>query len=108
MILEMFVLILSVCFFLMWYGYYTKIRAFAIVGLSIIFILSAWIVLYSYSGQDSLGLQYQTGLTVNNVDGNSVISYNYTTYNDNTTFWFGFLLAIISMTGIFLVLINDK
>ena len=93
----------------MWFGYFSKIRAFSIVGLSIIFILSSWIILYSYSGKNVSGLEYRNGLTINEVNStHTITTYNYSTYNDSTTFWVGYLLAIVSAIGIFLVAINDR
>jgi len=108
MILEIFILLLAVIGFLCWYGYYTKIRMFAIVGMSILFLLSAWIILYNYTGKDSYGLQYRNGTTITEQNSTvTIITYNYTTYSDQTTFWVGFLLAIISIGGVFLVYANE-
>ena len=93
------------------FGYYSKIRAFSVVGLSILFILSSWIILYSYKANnfDPLGLQYSSGDTVTQVNSTTtIISHNYVTYNDTTTMYVGYLLAIVSMFGIILVAINDK
>jgi len=108
MILEIFVLLLFICAFLAWFGYYSKIRAFAVVAFSILFILGAWIILYDFSGRDSMGLQYQSGSVINDSSPTTTIITNvYTTYNDQTTFWVGFLLSIISAVGIFLVATNN-
>ena len=78
------------------------------VGLVILFLLGAWIILYNYTGQDSYGLQYQNGTTIITSGDTINISPVYVTYNDNTTFWVGFLLSIIGLSGMFLVLMNDK
>ena len=108
MILEIFILLLCICAFLMVFGYYSKIRMFAMVGLIILFLLGAWIILYNYTGKDSYGLQYQSGTTVVQNGTITTVTPTYVTYNDNTTFWVGFLLSIIGMTGMFIVFMNDK
>ena len=109
MILELFVLFLILSGFLMVFGYYSKIRAFSIVGLSIVFILASWIILYSYSGKNITGLEYKSGTTINEVNStHTITTYNYSTYNDSTTLWVGYLLAIVSAIGIFLVAVNDR
>lgn len=93
----------------MWFGYYSKIRAFSIVGLSILFILSSWIILYSYSDKNISGLEYRNGLTVVEVNStHTITSYNYSTYDDSTTLWVGYLLAIVSAIGVILVAVNDR
>jgi len=107
MIFELFVMLLGVIAFLCWFGYYSKIRTFAVVGMSILFILSSWIILYSYSGKTIDGLEYKSGYSVNDSASPTVITYNYTSYNDSTTLWIGFLLAIVSAVGIFLVAKGD-
>ena len=101
-------MLLCICAVLMFYGYYSKIRMFAMVGLIILFLLGAWIILYNYTGYDSYGLQYQSGTNITTIGDNTLVYPIYTTYNDNTTFWVGFLLSIIGLSGMFLVLINDK
>lgn len=110
MILSMFILLICICAFLMVFGYYSKIRAFSVVGLSILFILSSWIILYSYQPNnfDPLGLQYQSGTTITTLGNTMTITYNYVTYNDTTTIWVGILLGVVSATGMILVLLNDK
>lgn len=109
MILNIFIVLLSICAFLMVFGYYSKIRMFAMVGLVILFLLGSWIILYNFSGKDSFGLQYRSGTNITIVDASyTSITYDYVTYNDNTTFWVGFLLSIIGLSGMFLVLMNDK
>lgn len=108
MIMSIFVMLLCVCAFLMFYGYYSKIRMFAMVGLVILFLLGSWIILYNYTGYDSYGLQYQYGTNITVSGSNTIVNPIYVTYSDNTTFWVGFLLSIIGLSGMFLVLLNDK
>jgi hypothetical protein len=107
MIVELFVLFLVIIAFLCWYGYFTKIRMFAIVGMIILFILSSWIILYSYTGKNAYGLEYKVGTNITTSGSNTVTQNIYQVYNDSTTMWFGFLLAMISLSGIFLVAMND-
>lgn len=107
MIVELFVLFLVIIAFLCWYGYFTKIRMFAIVGMIILFILSSWIILYSYTGKNAYGLEYKIGNNITTVGSSTITTNIYATYNDSTTMWFGFLLGIISLSGIFLVAMND-
>jgi hypothetical protein len=78
------------------------------VGLVILFLLGAWIILYDSTGKDVHGLEYRTGYNITTTGTLQSIVYTYETYNDNTTFWVGFLLSIIGATGMFLVLMNDK
>ena len=108
MIFEIFVLLLGIVIFLCWFGYYSKIRAFAVVGMSILFILSSWVILYSFNERNVSGLEYKSGFNTTIVGDSTITNYQYSTYNDDTTFWVGFLLAIISAIGIWLVAINDR
>ena len=109
MILQMFVMLLCVCAFLMVYGYYSKIRMFSMVGLVILFLLGSWIILYNYTGKDAYGLEYRTGTNITQVDAtNTLIEYTYATYSDATAYWVGYLLSLIGIFGMFLVLLNDK
>lgn len=103
MIFEIFVLIISIAAFLMWYGYYSKIRAFGVVGLAIVFLLGSWIILYNYTGQNSYGLQYQSGNTVTYNGSMTIVTPVYLTYNDSTAIWVGVLLSFISSVGMWLV-----
>jgi hypothetical protein len=103
MILEIFILLLSIGGFFMWYGFFSGVRAFSIVGLTIFFLLGSYILLYQYSGQDVSGLQYRSGNTVTSIGSTTTITYNYTTWNDNTTFWVGLFFTVISGIGIVLV-----
>ena len=108
MIFEIFVLLLGVVAFLCWFGYYSKIRAFAVVGMSILFILSSWVILYSFNERNVSGLEYKSGFNTTDVAGSTITTYQYSLYNDDTTFWVGFLLAIVSAVGIWLVIDNDR
>lgn len=109
MILTIFVLLLCICAGLMFYGYYSKIRMFAMVGLIILFLLGAWIILYNYTGKDSLGLQYKIGTNITQVDAtHTTITYIYETYSDATAYWVGYLLSLVGLFGMFLVLLNDR
>lgn len=109
MILELFVLFIALACFLMWFGFYSKIRAFSVVGLSILFILSSWIILYSYNDKLVTGLEYKVGSNITNVDASTTsVQYQYTVYNDASTFWFGVLLAIVSGIGIILVAVYKE
>lgn len=102
-------LFVAISAFFMWFGYYSKIRAFSVVGLSILFILSSWIILYTYSGQNVKGLEYRSGINVSTINSTlTVTDYTYATYDDSTTMWVGFLFAIVSAVGIILVAVNDR
>jgi hypothetical protein len=108
MIFEMFGLLLLIVAFLCWFGYFSKIRAFAVVGMSILFILSSWIILYDSSGKNVSGLEFKSGFNTTIVGGSTITTYNYTTYADGTTLWVGILLAIVSAIGVLLVAYNDQ
>lgn len=108
MIFEMFVLLLSIVAGLCWLGYYSKIRAFAVVGMSILFILSSWIILYNFSGKNISGLEYKSGFNTITIGASTITSYQYSTYADGTTLWVGILLAFVSAVGVILVAVNDR
>lgn len=103
MILDMFIVIVGICLFLIWFGIYAKRKLFSIVGLSIFFILSSWIILYSSSGYNLSGLEYRTGQVITQSGFSSIVTYQYATYNDGTTFWVGFLFNIVSLFGLVIV-----
>lgn len=107
MILTLFGIFLAFACFLMCFGFYSKIRVFSIVGLAIVFLLGAWIILYSSTNYNLTGLEYSTGYSISNSGSSSVISYNYAVYNDATTFWVGFLISVVACIGMFLVGVND-
>lgn len=103
MILDMFILILAICLFLCWFGIYAKRKLFSIVGLSIFFILSFWVILYSSTNMNLTGLEYRTGTVLTQTGSSTVMTYQYATYNDGTTFWVGFLLGMASLLGLVIV-----
>jgi hypothetical protein len=108
MIFEMFGLLLVIVAFLCWLGYYSKIRAFAVVGMSILFLLSSWIILYNFNDRNVTGLEYKSGFNITDYGTYTVTNYIYDTYNDDTTLWVGFLLAFVSAIGIWLVAVNNR
>jgi peptidoglycan/LPS O-acetylase OafA/YrhL len=102
MILELFALLIILALFFVVLGFSTGAKVYSIVGFVFLFLLGAWVILYNFTGKVD-GLQYRSGLVVNSSSGVDVVSYQYVTYNDETTFWFGFLLSIISLFSVWLV-----
>jgi hypothetical protein len=109
MILDIFIVLLSICLFLIWFGVYSKRKLFSIVGFSIFFILSSWIILYSSAswllpqvpvGSTLSGLEYKNATIVSTVGSVSTISNTYVIYNDVTTFWVGLILEITCLFGL--------
>ena len=102
MILELFSFIMLLSIVLITLGFVFKDwSAFALIGFTILFILSI-IILNS-------GLQYQSGATVSSTygyDSNSSlnattqqITYQYTNWQDSNTHEVGYLLSIVGLVG---------
>ena len=111
MILDIFIVLLAICVFLIWFGVYSKRKLFSIVGFSIFFILSSWIILYSSAqwlqpyvpvGSSLSGLEYKNATIITTSGSVSTISYQYAIYKDVTTFWVGFILTITALFGLVL------
>lgn len=96
MILEIFVLFLALSVIGIVLGYYTGDEFYAFVGLFILFSLSVIIILGN--------LQYKTGVTYNA----TTIVNTYTSYNDVTSHWAGYSLALASGFGMFLLFTRFK
>lgn len=93
MILELFVVLLLMSFFIIWVGYKYDDIGFKVVGFFFIFLLS--LVLINNS------LSYQTGIfKIANVTSPNVTTttetFTYTNYNDTSSHYFGYFLAVIS------------
>jgi hypothetical protein len=112
MILEIFGLLVFLALALIYFGYYTNppLRVYSIVGFVFLFILGSWVMLYQYmpSNFATAGLQYKSGSIINSTDATNVIITNvYSNYNDPSTFWVGFTLALMSAFSIWLVTAHD-
>lgn len=100
MILALWVSILALAALLLVLGYFTGDPHYAFVGLFFIFLLGMYVLVGN--------LQYETGMNINtsySYSNGSVsvagtqITYDYTSYNDSYTRWFGLILAVASGFG---------
>lgn len=97
MILELFALLLALSMVLVGFGYWLHVPLFGIIGFTLLFVLSVFIILPS-------SVQVQSG-SVANVTGNvTVTTYVYSNYSDQTTHYFGYFLAILSAVMFWLVM----
>ena len=133
MILELFIVLITVAIILIALGYYMDMSELSVVGFVFLFILSSFVLL---PGR----LQYKVGETIENHPAcmscnnitfyytnpetnrttltshttNETISYiasstitnNYTSFNDSTTHYIGYFLTIISALGMIFVIIR--
>lgn len=100
MIIEIFLVLIGVAILSIVYGEITKELTFNIVGFSIFFILSGWVVFGNFTNKDLEGLQFKSGYTINTSDPSfTVVNYTYVSYNDSTTFWIGLFLTILGSLG---------
>jgi hypothetical protein len=100
MILEMFLVLIAIAIFCMWWGEKTNELTWTIVGCFIFFILGSWVIFGKYTGYDLSGLQYQTGVFLNQTSATETMATNiYTSYDDKTTFWVGLFLSIMGALG---------
>lgn len=107
MILTLFILLLGLSIVLVGLGYFTADGPFVPVGLFFIFLLSIVIL--------NKGLEYQTGEQMNvsfSYSNGSVsrqvvdTTYYYGTWNDTTSRWVGYLMAICAGFGFAISLAN--
>lgn len=96
MILTLFIALLALCVVLLFLGYFTDDEPYVTVGLFFLFMLSIVIL----SGQ----LEYQTGANYTT----SSVTNVYTSWNDTTSHWIGYGLAVGSAMGIALSLYNTS
>jgi hypothetical protein len=103
MILALWVSILALAALLLVLGYFTGDPHYAFVGLFFIFLLGMYVLLGN--------LQYETGMAVTTSyvytngsvqDSTTIIDYEYTSYNDQYTRWFGLILAVSAGFGMVL------
>ena len=97
MILELFALLVAISLVLVGFGYWLHVPLFGVIGFTLLFILSVFIVLPN-------SVQVQSG-SVMNVSGNvSTTTFVYASYNDSTTHYFGYFLAVLSGVMFWLVM----
>lgn len=106
MILDLFIVLILIAIILIWLGTYIKIELFSVIGFFFLFLLAAWIILPNNITGGAL--QYETGITANTTGDITTITYNYTDYNDQTTHYVGYFLAVSSLFGVFLVFSANK
>lgn len=109
MIVETFIVFVALAIFCMLYGEWTKELSWTIVGCSILFILAGWVVFGKYTGWSPLGLEFQTGVFINQTSASETVVTNvYSSYDDVTTFWIGFFLTIMAGLGVILTGISRR
>jgi peptidoglycan/LPS O-acetylase OafA/YrhL len=98
MILELFVVLLIIALAFIGLGLWSDdLRAFGIIGCLFLFLLGVFIILPN-------NLEVRSGSNVTDVGGGvTTVDYNYVVYNDVTTHYVGYFLAIIGFLGILLV-----
>lgn len=94
MILELFVALMVISAFFIWLGYKFDTRAFTTVGFLFIFLLSVIVV--------SNNLQTQTGNIITQNGSTSTVTATYTFYNDTSSHYIGYFMAIASAIGMIL------
>lgn len=99
MMIDIFVVLLIITALLVILGSYFKIHALTLVGLAFMFILGAN-MLGSYAGITS-GIDYKTGLLVNDTGSIINVEYQYTTYSNTT---FGVFLCSASMLWFMIIM----
>lgn len=82
------------------FGYWVHIPIFGAIGCTLLFLLSVFIILPN-------GLQFKTGEIMNVTGNTSTTTFTYASYNDSTTHWFGYFLAVLSGVMIVLTQISD-
>jgi hypothetical protein len=106
MMLSLFIIFLVLAFVLVWLGYFIDIRAISVVGFVFLFILSFTINPSISSLYGGKGLELESNRTAVTSGDTTVTTYNYITYSDSTTIFFGYLLGIIGAVCFWLVLAN--
>ena len=99
MILELFALLIGICLVLAGFGYWLHVPIFGVIGFTLMFTLAIFVILPN-------NVEVQSG-TVMNVSGNiTTTSFTYAKYNDTTTHYFGYFLAVLSAVMFWLVLVS--
>ena len=91
-------LLLSIAISLIFLGYYSKERAYSLVGFSFLFIIGFWALMPA-------GIEYSTGATITyNYDNTTLTSTTITdtntTINDNLIRFFGVWIAALGAIGV--------
>jgi hypothetical protein len=105
MILDLFIVLLFIACFLIVIGLMTPYKYLAVVGFVFLFILFSWVLLHKYTPTLSNGLQYRIGSNVTTIGSTSEIVYLYDTYDDDSTYWIGYLGAIVSFFSMWIVVV---
>jgi len=98
MILELFITLIAISLILVVLGYYMRMTELSVVGFAFLFILSSFVLL-------PRNLEYKNGASYVTNGSTSTITYNYATYDDTTTHYFGYFLSIISALGMIFVIV---
>lgn len=98
MLLSLLVVLLGIATALVFLGYYSKERAYSLVGFSFFFILGFWSIMaggIDYASGELHNYTYTANDTINTIE----ITDQYTNVTDNTTRFFGVWLALFGALG---------
>jgi len=103
MILELFITLMIIALAFIGLGLYKEeMRAFGIIGSLFLFLLGILVIVPN-------NLEYKTGSNVTELSAtDTVVVYNYVSYNDSTTHYVGYFISIIGFLGVLLVPIVRK
>lgn len=97
MILELFAILMAISLVLVGFGYWLHVPLLGVIGFVFLFVLSVFIIL-------PVNVQVKSG-EIANVTGNiTTTTYIYASYNDQTTHYFGYFMAVLSGVMFWLVM----
>lgn len=99
LILELFALLLALSLTLVGFGYWLHVPLFGVIGFTLLFVLSVFIVLPS-------SVAVRVGEVANTSGNVTVTTFTYANYNDPTTHYFGYFLAVLSAVMFWLVMVS--
>ena len=96
--LSLLSLLLTIAISLIFLGYYSKERAYSLVGFSFLFILGFWSIMAG-------GIDYNTGATISYSYDNSTLTSTTITettqnINDNIIRFFGVWMSVLGVIGV--------
>ena len=97
MILEVWVVLMTLAIVFLTLGYFMNIDLFRIVGIVFVFLLGTIFM--------ASGLEYKSGSTVTTVGATNTIVNNYTTYDNHTI---GFYITIAGALGFVWIMLDRK
>jgi hypothetical protein len=109
MIIDLFGVILIISIVCLVLGYFTGDSHYAFVGLFFIFLLGIYIFTNNLEYETGISIVSSYNMTNGSLSGSSSdVVYNYSTFNDTYTRWFGVLLSVSSAFGMALMFWNVR